>query len=102
MAENILKMMNLIEYCEDHKPVISLDFEKAFDKLEWEVIHLALETFRVGPKFRQLLKILYTDPLSCTMNNGFWSNWFSPTRACRQGDPISSLIFCNYSRGARY
>ena len=96
MAENIIKMMNLLEYCNQTRHsavVLSIDFEKAFDKLEWQAAEEALRLFNVGESFIKLVRILYTNPLSTVMNNGFWGNWFSPTRGCRQGDPFSSLIF---------
>ena len=91
-----MKMLNLIEYVHTkNEPfvVLSLDFEKAFDKLEWEAMHCAMKAFGIGEQYRNMFQILHANPVSCTTNNGYWSEWFFPTRACRQGDPISSLIF---------
>ena len=82
MAENVLKMIDLMEYCRDQKQsaiVLNLDFEKAFDKLEWSAIYAAMSNFGIGPNFIEMIRTLYTDPISCTTNNGYWSNWFSPT-----------------------
>ena len=100
MAENVMKMLNLMEYCERQDKsavIISLDFEKAFDKLEWRSIQLAMEAFSIGPKFREYVEILYKQPVTCTMNNGMWSNWFEPSRSCRQGGPDFLTAVCTNS-----
>ena len=96
VSENIMKLMNLIEHCNrtgDSAIVISIDFEKAFDKLEFSVALLSLEKFGIGPKFINMIKTLYNGHTSTVLNNGHWSDWFFPSRGTRQGDPISSLIF---------
>ena len=66
--------------------MLSVDFEKAFDKIE-------ISANGVGTEFRDMLKILYKSPTTTVINNGFWSEWIHPTRGVRQGDPISSIIF---------
>ena len=96
IAENIMKMFNLIEMCNKFKKsaiVISLDYEKAFDKIEWPAVYRTLESFDMGENFIRMIRILYNKPITTTINNGFWSEWFSPTRGNRQGDPISTLLF---------
>ena len=96
MSENIMKLLSLMEYCQknNHSCVIlTLDFEKAFDKLEWDAIYAALQKFNVGPKFLKLIKILYTEPVSCSINSGYWTKFYPLTRGVHQGDPLSALIF---------
>ena len=73
--------------------LISFDFLKAFDTVEWDSIYAALQAFGFRPKFIHMIKIIYTDPLVCASNNGYWSDFFSPTRATRQGCCISPMIF---------
>ena len=96
IAENILKMMNLIKFCDRTKQlaiVVSLDFEKAFDKIEWEAVYEVLLAMGFSKTYVKMIRVLYKKPLTTVMNNGYWSDWFSPTRGNRQGDPISSLLF---------
>ena len=39
------------------------------------------------------IKILYNQPLCCTSNNGYSSQFFEISRGIRQGCPISALLF---------
>ena len=40
-----------------------------------------------------MVKTLFTEPLICAANNGYWSEFSIPTRGCRQGCTYSPLIF---------
>ena len=40
---------------------VFLDFEKAFDSIEWNFINKCLETFHFGLDVRQWIKVFYTD-----------------------------------------
>ena len=70
-----------------------IDFEKAFDSLEWDFLRKTLDTFKFGHEFESWVKILYTNITSCTINNGYASNWFELHRGVRQGCPLSGLLF---------
>ena len=73
--------------------VISLDFLKAFDRLDWDFIFQALEKFGCGKKVMHLIKICYTDIQSKVKTNGLLSDPFILSRGMRQGCPLSmSLI----------
>ena len=73
--------------------VLYVDFEKAFDCINWEFMHQSLERFGFGPEFRRWVKVIYSDVQSCIINNGWMSNFFSLTRGVRQGCPLSALLF---------
>ena len=88
MAENIIKIMQVMEYCESQSHdalLVSFDFEKAFNTVEWQALYSSLEKFNFGPRFIHMVKIIFTNPLVCASNNGYWSEFFVPTRGCRQG-----------------
>ena len=70
-----------------------IDFEKAFDSLEWDFLRKTLVTFQFGHEFKSWVKILYTNITSCTINNGYASNWFELHCGVRQGCPLSGLLF---------
>ena len=61
--------------------------------LEWDFPRKTRDTFQFGHKFKSWVKILYTDITSCTINNGYASNWFELHRGVRQGCPLSGLLF---------
>lgn len=73
--------------------LLLIDFEKAFDSIEWDFITKALQSFNFGNSFCKWFKILYSGAKSCVINNGHMSNFFDLERGCRQGDPLSPYIF---------
>jgi hypothetical protein len=73
--------------------ILNIDFEKAFDSINWNFIDLSLEAFNFGPKFRSYIKTLYTNISSTIINNGEISNWFNIQRGVRQGCPLSPYLF---------
>ena len=70
-----------------------IDFEKAFDSIEWNFLFKCLKTFNFGDSLLHWIKILYTDIKSCVTNNGYYSECFKLSRSIRQGCPISALLF---------
>ena len=73
--------------------ILLIDFEKAFDSIEWEYMTKILRAYNFGSSFIKWFKILYTDSCSCVINNGYLSEQFHLGRGCRQGDPLSPYIF---------
>ena len=53
--------------------IFSVDFEKAFDKIDWEYLDHVLEYYNFGPQLRKWVKLFYTDTLSTVNVNG----WFT-------------------------
>ena len=70
-----------------------IDFEKAFDSIEWPFLFKCLEKFNFGPVFTSWIRILYTNIKSCVGNNGYYSEMFEISRSIRQGCPLSALLF---------
>lgn len=74
---NIRCLLNII-YHPVHVPepelVISIDAEKAFDRVEWDYLFLTLEKFGFGKKFISWVKLLYTSPVSSVRTNNTYSN----------------------------
>ena len=96
IGENLLDLLSVIEHCAKNKIdalLISFDFEKAFDKVEWEILYDILERFNFGPTIRQMIHTLYKDTQSCVINNGTTSDWFKISRSVRQGCPLSASLF---------
>ena len=70
-----------------------LDFEKAFDSVEWSFIWKTLSSFNFGPSLISWIKLCYCSIESCVLNNGWASSYFTPERGVRQGCPLSPYIF---------
>ena len=70
-----------------------IDFEKAFDSLEFSFLDRTLKYFNFGENIRKWVNIFYTDPESCIINNGHCSGRFNLSRGVRQGDPLSPYLF---------
>ena len=95
-GENIQLIANMIDFCKLSKnPCIILlaDFEKAFDKINWNFLHACLKRFGFGEIFQKWIFTLYCDIESCITNNGHQSEYFKISRGIRQGCPLSALLF---------
>ena len=96
IGENIRLIQDLMFYLEkENFPgiLVFLNFQKAFDTIEWNYLEKALALFNFGPKFLQWFKTIYSNISSCVLINGLTSHFFSLTRGVRQGCPLSRLLF---------
>ena len=73
--------------------LINIDFEKAFDSVDWDFLKEVLKKFNFGNSLIKWIDVFYTDVSSCVINNGLTSEYFSLGRGVRQGDPLSPYIF---------
>ncbi len=65
--------------CSELQPeiIVPLDTEKAFDRIEWGYLLIALEKFGFGPAFLDWLKILHSNPMSSVCTSGTTSFYFA-------------------------
>ncbi len=73
--------------------IISIDFEKAFDSVNWNFLFKCLKTFNFGNKFINYIQTMYTNIESTVINNGKTSKYFKLQRGVRQGCPLSAYLF---------
>ena len=94
--DTVRSIYDLIDYCKltDTEGVLMMiDFEKAFDSLEWKFLLKTLTKMNFGPSFINWIKLFYTNIESCITNNGVSSRYFQLHRGVRQGDPLSAYLF---------
>ena len=70
-----------------------MDFQKAFDSLEWPFIQKVFKHYDFGPSLTKWLYVFYNDIQSCVVNSGWSSSFCSLNRGVRQGCPLSPYIF---------
>ena len=73
--------------------LLSLDFKKAFDTLEWPYINKVLDTLNFGEGIKRWISVFYANIETAVLNNGFATKWFKPSRGVRQGCPLSLYLF---------
>ena len=93
---NIRRLLNIIHTPpspSDPEVVISLDAEKAFDRVEWTHLFSTLGRFGFGNSFISWIRLLYTSPQASVCTNTQRSKLFPLSRGTRQGCPLSPLLF---------
>ena len=96
IGHNIASLIEIIEYCDENEiaaVLLSIDFEKAFDKLDWNFLWKCMEFFKIPNNIIQWVKTLYSGANSCVTNNGHMSDYFAMGRGVRQGCPLSPYLF---------
>ena len=96
IGTNIRLVTDIIDYAEQYNlggAILFLDFEKAFDSIEWSFMLSTLNSFNFGPDFINWIKIMYKQPVALVKNNGWLSAGLALNRGIRQGCPLSALIF---------
>lgn len=95
-CNNMRRLLNDIQLSQSMKfdcIVVSLDAEKAFDRVEWPYLFSTLETLGLGETFLSWVKLLYDNPLSAVLTNGKILPYFQLHRGTRQECPLSPLLF---------
>ncbi|XP_074319503.1 uncharacterized protein LOC141656489 [Silene latifolia] len=98
ILENILICQDLVRMynrrAASPRCMFKLDLQKAYDSIEWGFLEQMLAALNFPEQFRHLIMQCVTTP-SYTLNlNGTQFGFFAGRRGLRQGDPISTLLFC--------
>ena len=96
IGEGVRKIEDIIQYYEDRRKegyILQLDFQKAFDSIEWPYLFETLAKFNFEENIIQWIKLCYTNIESAILNGGYTTNWFSLEKGLRQGCPLSAYLF---------
>ena len=96
ISHNILRTQEILGYMTRHQQqgvIISIDFEKCFDRIEYRAIRGSLKYFNFGEEFIRWVSLLFKSFSICTKNNGHFSELFRKTRGVNQGCPASPSLY---------
>ena len=96
IAQNLVNLSTVMEVANKEKMeavIVAIDFEKAYDTVNWRALYLTLRAFGFGPNFIDMIKVSQQNIESAIINNGNRSDFFDISRGLRQGCPLSCLLF---------
>ena len=96
ISMNIRTMFDIMHYTWLKKlPALAIlvDFEKAFDRVDYESLYCILQFFGFGPTFVKWVKLIFTDFNLPIINNGNFSSQWTPTQGLYQGNPVTPVLF---------
>lgn len=96
IGENVRAVSDINDYLKqnNHSGIImQIDFEKAFDSVNWKFMETTLNKYGFGESFKKWVKLMYTDISSAVLNNGHLTKFFQIKRGVRQGCPLSAILF---------
>ena len=73
--------------------ILSLDQEKAFDRVEWSFMCKTLQSMGFSNSFVNWVDLFYCSVRSSVNVNGYLSQPFSLSPGVRQGCPLSTLSY---------
>ena len=95
IGENVAYVRDAIQYASINDlplAVLTLDQEKAFDRVQWEFLFCTLERLGFGYSFCKWVQTLYSGVQSSVIVNGHLSAFFNLQRGVRQCCPLSPLL----------
>ena len=96
IGENVALLRDVVSYAtmfDSPVAILSLDQEKAFDRVDWSFMYATLRRMGFGTSFLQWVNLFYTGVQSSVNVNGYLSPFFSLSRGVRQGCPLSPLLY---------
>ena len=95
-SDNVRRLLNVVDHSTLHNTtavLLSLDAEKAFDRVEWSYLFAVLEKFNLGEKCIGWVRTMYSNLQAQICINGNLTEKFNLYRGCRQGCPLSPFLF---------
>ena len=77
--------------------VFKIDFEKAYDHVNWDFLDHVLEKKGFSPRWRKWMSGCLSTVSYAILVNGNAKGWVKASRGLRQGDPLSPF-FVYFSR----
>ena len=94
--DNLVLLRDTLDYItQTDEPgiLVSLDQEKAFDRVDRTFLSNVLVKFGFGPIFQKWISVLYDHATMRVLVNGFLTEGIPLERGVKQGDPLSPLLY---------
>lgn len=92
-TRRVLNIISGLEHAKTPAILLSLDAEKAFDRIHWGFAFQTLTKLGFRGSIVSAIQALYSNPSARVLTNGVLSEPFNITNGTRQGCPLSPLIF---------
>ena len=95
-GENVALLRDVADYASSSGTsvaILSLDQEKAFNRVDWSFMQSTLCTMGFGLSFISWVDLFYHRVQSAVNVNGYLSSFFRLSRGVRQGCPLSPLLY---------
>ena len=79
-GNNLQHLLNIISHQKEEKSesmIMSLDAQKAFDRVSWQYLFQTLKRLKFGPYFLNWIQTLYSSPQAAVKVNGYRSQRFT-------------------------
>ncbi|GJY72569.1 RNA-directed DNA polymerase, eukaryota, reverse transcriptase zinc-binding domain protein [Tanacetum coccineum] len=87
------EIINMAKLDDQRLLLLKVDFEKAFDIVNWDFLHDIMAQMGFGVKWRKWIGSCLSSATISVLINGSPSKEFYMERGLRQGDPLSLLLF---------
>ena len=100
--DNLMVLRDTIDYVEldnSEAALISIDQEKAFDRISWKYLFTVLTKMGIPSNLIKWIKLLYSNPNCNIIVNNFIGSPVKVSRWIRQGSPLSPLLYSICAEG---
>src|SRR4051812_32768441 len=79
--------------------VFKIDFQKAFDSMDWDYLNFVMEKMEFHKKWKGWISICLNSTIVSILVNGSPTSKFRMEKGLRKSDPLSSFLFLIVAEG---